>query len=75
MYGSGLWDFFDNLGGCTGPSTACQENAYEIVSSPSNIYLYGINSKATTNLIFGQTPSGVNGVLAAAVNNPGGVGC
>ncbi|KAG0653108.1 hypothetical protein D0Z07_0768 [Hyphodiscus hymeniophilus] len=73
-YGSGVWVFFDNHGNCNGPSGACQESAYEIVSGPTNTYLYGLNSKSTTNLIYGQTSSGANGVLAATVNNPGGWG-
>ncbi|KAH8810931.1 pectin lyase fold/virulence factor [Xylogone sp. PMI_703] len=74
VYGSGVWTFFDNLGNCTGSNGICQENAYEVVSYPTNTYLYCLNSKDTTNLIFGETASGTNGVLANTLNNPGGWG-
>ncbi|KAH8777176.1 pectate lyase superfamily protein-domain-containing protein [Hyaloscypha sp. PMI_1271] len=74
VYGSGVWTFFDDRGSCTGPNGVCQDNAYKIDSSPTEIYLYCLNSKDTTNLVFGQTASGDEGVLAATSNNPGGWG-
>ncbi|KAE8355149.1 pectate lyase superfamily protein-domain-containing protein [Aspergillus coremiiformis] len=65
LYGACNWAFFNNNGGCNGK---CQKNTIQILES-SAVYLYGTNTKSTTNMILeGTTP------IAQEDDNAGGWG-
>ncbi|PYH93449.1 exo-beta-1,3-glucanase [Aspergillus ellipticus CBS 707.79] len=70
LYGGCNWVFFNNNGNCDGD---CQTNAIQ-VSQSTSIYMYGTNTKSTTNMVIeGTQPiaresdnaGGWGGVLAA----------
>ncbi|KAE8148799.1 pectate lyase superfamily protein-domain-containing protein [Aspergillus avenaceus] len=74
LYGGCNWAFFNNNGGCNGK---CQKNTIQIIDSVS-LYLYGTNTKSTTNMILeGTTPvareddnaGGWGGVIAGFLYN------
>ncbi|KAI9927862.1 hypothetical protein MW887_002714 [Aspergillus wentii] len=65
LYGGCNWVFFNNNGGCNGK---CQENAIQILES-SHLYLYGTNTKSTTNMIIYKDE-----VIASEDGNAGGWG-
>ncbi|GLA29055.1 hypothetical protein AnigIFM63326_006943 [Aspergillus niger] len=65
LYGGCNWVFFNNNGDCSGD---CQTNAIEIANSTS-IYLYGTNTKSTTNMVLEGTK-----VIATQSDNAGGWG-
>lgn len=74
LYGGCNWVFFNNKQSCQGD---CQQNAIRIVDS-SSLYLYGTNTKSTTNMVLdGNTPiakqsdnaGGWGGVIAAYLYN------
>ena len=50
VYGAGLYSFFDNYGQTCLNSESCQENMVSIEGS-SDIYLYGLSTKAATNMV------------------------
>ncbi|RAL15844.1 glycoside hydrolase family 55 protein [Aspergillus homomorphus CBS 101889] len=71
LYGGCNWVFFNDNGDCKAGD--CQKNAIQIESS-SSIYLYGTNTKSTTNMVLeGNVPvarqsenaGGWGGVIAA----------
>ncbi|KAF7589366.1 hypothetical protein BBP40_004414 [Aspergillus hancockii] len=65
LYGGCNWVFFNNNTGCSGK---CQKNAIQIIDSTA-LYLYGTNTKSTTNMILeGTTP------IASEDDNAGGWG-
>ncbi|KAF4286853.1 hypothetical protein CNMCM8689_001585 [Aspergillus fumigatus] len=74
LYGGCNWVFFNNKQSCQGD---CQQNAIRIMDS-SSLYLYGTNTKSTTNMVLnGNTPiakqsdnaGGWGGVIAAYLYN------
>ncbi|BCR94046.1 glycoside hydrolase family 55 protein [Aspergillus luchuensis] len=65
LYGGCNWVFFNNNGDCSGD---CQTNAIDISNSTS-IYLYGTNTKSTTNMVLEGTK-----VIATQSDNAGGWG-
>ncbi|RAL02841.1 glycoside hydrolase family 55 protein [Aspergillus ibericus CBS 121593] len=65
LYGGCNWVFFNDNGDCSGD---CQTNAIEIANSTA-IYLYGTNTKSTTNMVLeGNKP------IALESDNAGGWG-
>lgn len=58
VYGTGLYSFFDNYAQTCLATESCQTNIISLESS-SAIYLYGVSTKASTNMVT------VNGVGAA----------
>jgi len=58
MYGGGLYSFFDNYDQTCLLTESCQDNMVDIECSDS-IYLYGLSTKASTNMVT------VNGASAA----------
>ncbi|OAX78460.1 hypothetical protein ACJ72_07232 [Emergomyces africanus] len=49
LYGGGLYSFFENYNQDCLATESCQENMIEVDCSP--VYLYGISTKASTNMI------------------------
>ncbi|KAL4754873.1 hypothetical protein BDW72DRAFT_200536 [Aspergillus terricola var. indicus] len=68
LYGGCNWVFFNNNGNCNTPSGKCQKNAIQITDS-SAVYLYGTNTKSTTNMVLGGTQA-----IATEDENAGGWG-
>ena len=52
----------------------CQENAYEIVSNPTNSYFYGLATKQLKNMVIGSANQGASAVFATQSENPAGWG-
>ncbi|KAI9035159.1 exo-beta-1 [Aspergillus affinis] len=65
LYGGGNWVFFNANGDCKGD---CQKNMLQIIDS-TRIYLYGTNSKSTTNMVLEGSQ-----VIATQNDNAGGWG-
>lgn len=52
MYGGGLYSFFDNYGQSCLATESCQENMVSVEGSgKSSVYLYGLSTKASTNMV------------------------
>ena len=66
LYGSGFWTFFNDVGDCLGVNGTCQDNAAEIVESPTQLYWWNLNTRGCLNLLLDD---GV--VLETQNNNPG----
>ncbi|KAA8651646.1 exo-beta-1,3-glucanase Exg0 [Aspergillus tanneri] len=49
VYGAGLYSFFDNYGQSCLDTESCQENMVEV--DCSDVHLYGLSTKASTNMI------------------------
>ncbi|TAQ87041.1 hypothetical protein B7494_g4617 [Chlorociboria aeruginascens] len=58
VYGAGLYSFFDNYDQTCLDTESCQDNMVDLENS-SSVYLYGLNTKAATNMVT------VNGASAA----------
>jgi glucan 1,3-beta-glucosidase len=65
LYGGCVWTFFNGNVPCNGD---CQQNAIRLLTS-SNVYLFGTNVKAVTNMILENTV-----IAASEFNNQGGWG-
>jgi glucan 1,3-beta-glucosidase len=50
VYGAGLYSFFDNYQQACLLTESCQDNMVSIECS-SDVYLYGLNTKAATNMV------------------------
>jgi glucan 1,3-beta-glucosidase len=59
IYGAGLYSFFDNYDQTCLATESCQENIVSLENSGS-IYLYGLSTKASTNMV---TVDGVSAAL------------
>ncbi|KAL4906769.1 hypothetical protein BDW74DRAFT_189930 [Aspergillus multicolor] len=68
LYGGCNWVFFNNGGPCNTTTGKCQANAIQITDS-SGVYLYGTNTKSTTNMVLSE-----NQVIATENENAGGWG-
>ncbi|KAL4975212.1 pectate lyase superfamily protein-domain-containing protein [Aspergillus desertorum] len=68
LYGGCNWVFSNNNGNCNTTNGKCQKNAVQITDS-SAVYLYGTNTKSTTNMVL----SG-NQAIATKDENAGGWG-
>lgn len=64
VYGAGLYSFFDNYSQTCLTTESCQENMVSIEGAKSTVYLYGLSTKASTNMV---TVDG-SGVVAQADN-------
>ncbi|KAH7355180.1 putative exo-beta-1,3-glucanase [Rhexocercosporidium sp. MPI-PUGE-AT-0058] len=63
IYGSGFWTFFNNVGDCKGVNGTCQDNANEIVGSPTGLFWWNVNTRGCLNVLVD------NGVVAQTQNN------
>jgi len=63
MYAGGLYSFFDNYRQQCLETESCQENMVDIQCS-SNLWLYGLTTKATVNMVTvdgqGEAPASLN---------------
>ncbi|KAH6723019.1 putative exo-beta-1,3-glucanase [Leptodontidium sp. MPI-SDFR-AT-0119] len=66
IYGSGFWTFFNNVGDCKGVNGTCQDNANEIVGSPTGLFWWNVNTRGCLNVL---VDNGV--VVQTQNNNPG----
>ncbi|MCJ1329567.1 hypothetical protein MMC10_006247 [Thelotrema lepadinum] len=51
IYGAGLYAFFDNYDQSCLATESCQENMVSIESCSGDVYLYGLSTKASTNMV------------------------
>lgn len=51
VYGSGFWTFFNDVNDCQGVNGTCQNNAVEILSSPSQLYWWNLNTRGCLNML------------------------
>lgn len=51
IYGAGLYSFFDNYGQECLKTESCQENMVSIEGCGSDVYLWGLSTKASTNMV------------------------
>ena len=49
LFGGGLYSFFENYGQKCLDDESCQENMIEV--DCSEVYLYGLSTKASTNMV------------------------
>lgn len=66
VYGAGLYSFFDNYGQTCLAGENCQENMVHVHAGSSNVWLYGLSTKATVNMV---NVDGVPQVQGANNNN------
>jgi len=60
VYGAGLYSFFDNYNQQCLETESCQENMVSIENCSKNVYLWGLNTKAATNMVTVNGKSMVN---------------
>jgi glucan 1,3-beta-glucosidase len=65
VYGAGLYNFFDNYNQTCLDSENCQESMVDLENTNSQVYLYNLNTKAATNMVW----SSANGALAKQADN------
>ena len=58
IYGAGLYSFFDNYGQDCLATESCQENMVSVENCASDVYIWGLSTKASTNMVM------VDGVAA-----------
>jgi len=51
MYGGGLYSFFDNYSQTCLNTESCQENMVSIEGDGRGVHLYGLSTKASTNMV------------------------
>ena len=51
VYGAGLYSFFDNYSQTCLETESCQENMVSVEGGTSNLHLYGLSTKASTNMV------------------------
>lgn len=51
VYGAGLYSFFDNYGQSCLATESCQENMVSIENCSGEVYLWGLSTKASTNMV------------------------
>lgn len=60
VYGAGLYSFFDNYNQACLATESCQDNIVSIENCTQSVYLYGLNTKASTNMVSLNGKSMVN---------------
>ena len=60
MYGAGLYSFFDNYSQTCLTTESCQENMVSVEGNGAGVYLYGLSTKASTNMVTLNGQSAVN---------------
>ncbi|KAI9279502.1 pectate lyase superfamily protein-domain-containing protein [Umbelopsis sp. AD052] len=68
VYGAGLYNFFSNYDQTCLTTESCQDAMADLENSNSHLYVYNLNTKAATNMVW----SSANGVLAKQADNPNG---
>jgi len=51
VYGAGLYSFFDNYSQTCLDTESCQDNIVSLENSSSNVYLFGLSTKASVNMV------------------------
>ncbi|KAI4150024.1 MAG: hypothetical protein LQ340_004311 [Diploschistes diacapsis] len=65
IYGAGHYSFFDNYSQTCLANESCQENMVSIENCSGDVYLYGLSTKASTNMV-----SVDNQAVIQQANNP-----
>ncbi|KAG2185732.1 hypothetical protein INT43_002167 [Umbelopsis isabellina] len=65
VYGAGLYNFFDNYDQTCLATESCQESMVDLENTNSHVYIYNLNTKAATNMVW----SSANGALAKQADN------
>ncbi|CAO3667062.1 unnamed protein product [Umbelopsis vinacea] len=68
IYGAGLYNFFSNYDQTCLTTESCQDSMVDLENTNSQIYLYNLNTKASTNMVW----SSANGALAKQSDNANG---
>lgn len=68
VYGAGLYNFFSNYDQTCLTTESCQDSMVDLENTNSQVYVYNLNTKASTNMVW----SSANGVLAKQADNANG---
>jgi len=66
VYGAGLYSFFDDYDQSCLATESCQENMVHVHGGSGNVWLYGLNTKASVNMV---SVDGVPQVQGASTRN------
>ncbi|CAO3665510.1 unnamed protein product [Umbelopsis vinacea] len=68
IYGAGLYNFFSNYDQTCLATESCQDSMVDLENSNNQVYIYNLNTKAATNMIW----SSKQGALAKQADNTNG---